>query len=389
MNRGERRAILQRLWSFTSAACSDPVFRRELRYSPLSAFARYGLGWEDDLPTRLPIRHCEICVDFQEAVLFGEDSAFPASSWEWPNCEGKLLLAGAKPMVLEHGPEREMAVLARNLSRQGIIALLSPYEFLPEGDRAKGGYSNLATNQRPAQPGSGAWRSLVGGRESERVQIAWLCLLFGWDEFLGRLLGYPHCCATAFALLWPEARKQQKGEICNVMLRRSSGPWVGRFGWETNVFGRYLGIEAIQHFPCDWNCPSSVRLARRNQGAIATFWPSDAAGFQKLSAPVLYTESSGVFLFPGSRVAGEGSAIHMMFDSNGMLATEPDGEVAGWLRQSGGDVRVQAGQILAGDRSITGWLIDFSGEADGGASAIASSPIVSEKLYEILLPSKP
>jgi len=79
----------------------------------------------------------------------------------------------------------------------------------------------------------------------------------------------------------------------------------------------------------------------------------------------------------------------MMFDSNGMLATEPDGEVAGWLRQSGGDVRVQAGQILAGDRSITGWLIDFSGEADGGASAIASSPIVSEKLYEILLPSKP
>ena len=384
----ERDEILHRLWSITATACADPVFRRQLRYEPRSAFASAGLNWEDRIPSELPIRHYEVSAMFDEAVLFGPLQQVDAAPAGWlDSFESKLAMVRAKPLLLQHGPESAMASLAMRLRRDRMTALLSPYEFSPAGDSSKGGYSNLAEGVRPAVAGSGLWRTLVAGWEPERVQLAWLCLLFGWDEFLGYLLGYPECCAKTFARLWPEARKNHQGEVVNLLLRHSSRAWVGAFGWETNVFGRYFGLEVTQHFPCNWNCEATVQLARRNATILNTFWPEETKSLERLSAPVLYTESSGVFLFPGNRVEEHEGRVTMAFDPSVIISTDANGELMKLLAGSNGTLTVEGEQIVIGDNSVAGWLLDFSqqpGEALRAVPAIEPQ----EKLYEILLPPR-
>jgi hypothetical protein len=386
----DRSETLHRLWSFTASACADPVFRRELRYHPRLAFARAGMGWDEGIPDELPIRHYEVSVEFEEALLFGRPPAGGEPCGGWPQgVEGKLVLARAKPLLLEHGPEDRMAGLAARLRREGMKALLSPYEFLPATESSKAGYSNLTTGQGPARAGSGRWRSLVAGWEPERVEAAWLCLLFGWDEFLGRLLGYPTCCAAAFARAWPEARQHHGGEVANVMLRRLPGAWAGGFGWETNIFGRYLGVEAIQHFPCDFNCAETVRLARRNRKVLAALWPADAGQLNRLAVPVLYTEHAGAVLFPGASVEqNDNGGATMSFEVASIVSTEPDGELAKSLAACGGRLAADGRRIVVGDASVDGWLMDFSREP-GEPRPPDTAPAAQgkEKFYEILLPS--
>jgi hypothetical protein len=385
----DRGETLHRLWSFTARACGDPVFRRELRYHPRLAFARAGLGWEAGVPDELPIRHYEVSVEFEEALLFGRPWAEGESCGGWPwGAEGKLALARVKPLVLEHGTEDRMERLAVRLRREGMKALLSPYEFVPASESSKGGYSNLTAGQGPARSGSGRWRSLVAGWEPERVEMAWLCLLFGWDEFLGRLLGYPACCSAAFARAWPEARQNHGGEVANVMLRRLPRAWAGGFGWETNIFGRYLGVEAIQHFPCDLNCAETVRLARRNQKVLAALWPEDAGQLNRLAAPVLYTEQAGVFLFPGASVEEtDGGGATMSFEAGSVVSTQPEGELAKSIDACGGRLAADGRRVVVGDSSLDGWLMDFSREP-GEPLAPEAAPAAQgkERLYEILLP---
>ncbi len=380
----ERAEILHRLWSFTANACADPVFRRQLRYEARSAFALAGLSWEHRIPPELPIRHYEVSAMFDEALLFG--SCEDAVTDHWPDSfESKLAMVRAKPLLLQHGPETSMAGLAVRLRREGMTALLSPYEFVPACESSKGGYSNLATGVRPAVNGSGLWRTLVAGWEPERVQLAWLCLLFGWDEFLGHLLGYPECCVKTFARLWPEARKIHQGEVVNLLLRHSKRAWIGAFGWETNVFGRYFGLDVTQHFPCDWNCAATVQLARRNLRVLKTFWPEETRVLERLSVPVLYTEQAGVFLFPGSRAEQDNGHTKMAFDPAAIVSTEPDGELMKLFASSSGTLTSEGDRIGIGDTPVAGWLLDFSQQAGEPAPAVpAIEP--QEKLYEILLP---
>lgn len=382
----ERAEILHRLWSFTANACADPVFRRQLRYEPRSALALAGLSWEDRVPAELPIRHYEVSAMFDEALLFG--SGDDAITEQWPNSfENRLAMVRAKPLLLQHGPETAMAGLAVRLRREGMTALLSPYEFIPAGESAKGGYSNLATGVRPATAGSDLWRTLVAGWEPERVQLAWLCLLFGWDEFLGYLLGYPECCVKTFSRLWPEARKNHQGEVVNLLLRHSRHAWIGAFSWETNVFGRYFGLEVTQHFPCNWNCAATVQLARRNLRVLKTFWPEETGVLERLRAPVLYTEQSGVFLFPESRAEQNNGRVNMTFDSAAIVSTQPDGDLMKILTSSSGTLTSEDDGIRVGDTSVAAWLLDFSQQPGEPASSVpALEP--QEKLYEILLPPK-
>ena len=384
----ERDEILHRLWTFTANACGDPVFRRQLRYEPRAAFASTGLNWEDRIPSELPIRHYEVSVMFEEALLFGPLQQVDATAPGWlDSFESKLASVRAKPLLLQHGPESTMSSLASRLRRERMTALLSPYEFIPARDSSKGGYSNLAEGVRPAVAGSGSWRTLVAGWEPERVQLAWLCLLFGWDEFLGYLLGYPECCEKMFARLWPEARKNHQGEVVNLLLRRSSRAWVGSFGWETNFFGRYFGLEVTQHFPCNWNCAATVQLSRRNAKILNTFWPEESKSLERLRAPVLYTEHSGVFLFPANRVEEHDGRAILNFDPSAIVSTEPDGELMKLLAGSNGTLTTEEEKIVIGDNSVAGWLLDF-GQQPGEALPAVPAVEMQEKLYEILLPPK-
>jgi hypothetical protein len=179
----------------------------------------------------------------------------------------------------------------------------------------------------------------VAGWEAERVLLAWLCLLFHWDELLGGLLGYPRCCTSAFTKRWEYASQNHAADVAPVILEElCPGGFAGVFGWETNIFARYFGCEVIQHFPCRLDCPQSVALARRSMAAWSAFEAARAAeALRRLGSPVLFTRKGQVALFPGARVQASGASAQLDFNIDQVLIAKADGRGASrrLLRRTG------------------------------------------------------
>src|SRR5262249_49323850 len=151
--------------------------------------------------------------------------------------------------------------------------------------------------------GSHAWRSLLVAQDWDRVMLGWLCLLFGWDTYLGSLLGYPNCCIEAFALAWPRARATARGDVGWLLIADAASPFVGRFNWSSNVFARYFGYHVTQHFPCRLGCPETLALAQRNLEALLAFEPNAARLLREmLGAAVLVGANGNVALLPGAEL---------------------------------------------------------------------------------------
>jgi hypothetical protein len=361
MMASQKRWLAYRLHQFVAGACTDAAFRRELGLDPRLALWRYGFTWEP-LPPELRPPSVPISVRLDEEALFGSsmrrDGSPPATA---ERIESKLCMARAKPLLLDHGPEPYAVEAVRWFSAHGMTAILSPYEFLPASDSLKGGYSNSMSLVQSAQPGSGAWRSILAGWEADRVLLAWLCLLFRWDELLGSLLGYPRCCTRAFPKRWEDASQNHAADVAPVILEEHCpGGFAGAFGWETNIFARYFGCEVIQHFPCRLDCPKSVVLARRNMSGWSTFEPTGAAEARHLlGSPVLFTRKGEVALFPGARIQASGTSAQLDFDGDQVLMTKADGGLERVLHRAAGHLVTSSGGLDAGGARLDGWLIDF------------------------------
>lgn len=233
-----------------------------------TAFAHAGMAWPQDLATpRWPAGPC-IAPPADVGAL---PRAGAAEDDAAPPLELRLVRLGARPLALWHGPEAGVGHWAAWARARGLVAWPSAHEFmpLPEADRA--GYANLARQWRPAVAGSGAWRGLLVGPAAPQVALAWLALQCGWDELLGRLLGYPPCCASAFARRWPIAQRQYGGDPACMLM--AEGGHAAQLPWRLNVHARVLGPTLIDWFPCRADCPASLQLAQRIEAALALGTP--------------------------------------------------------------------------------------------------------------------
>ena len=217
--------MIVRLDAFLREVRVDPSLRRRLRSDAPSAFAERGFATAD-LPAALPAsRNADVLLTHGQ--LFGVAPAAPLAE---PGLELRLLAYGLKPLVLVHGLEAELQATMAWAESRGFTALLAADEWDRGSDDGKGGYSNLATGLRRARAGSGAWRSILVGADEDHVMLGWLALTLGWDEMLGRLLGYPACCATAFARRWKHAVESHQGDVIVAswyMYDESGGPsWL-------------------------------------------------------------------------------------------------------------------------------------------------------------------
>jgi hypothetical protein len=297
--------------------------------------------------------------------------------------------AGAKPMLLLYGPESFASTVCDWAYKRCFAALLSPGEFVPETDTVKGCYSNRHISYRPARTGSGAWRGVLVAREPERVMLGWLSLLFGWDVFLGMLLGYPQCCIAAFADRWPRAHEHFQGDVA-ALLAAASGhdAFVGDYGWETNVYVRYQGIEIIQHFPCRLDCELTVILAHRHYDTLQMIDPNLAERLVlMLAAPVLITDSDGVFSFTGAKVTCTGEDVTLHYNSEAVLATYAAGELYQTLAAHHElTLQRQSRTVIVGSHRTAGRLINFQ-SYQAEPSRLEAGAYCKEASDEIHLPT--
>lgn len=352
--------IARRLGVFVAQLVGDVRFRRRLRYYPAQALAEHGLP-AADAPLELPVRHWTIEVSIDLPHLCGGVAAPKATR---PPLAARLVALGARPLALVHGPEAELVALRRWGEDHGLVGLLTPWQLAVRADAGKGGFSNLAA-EVPAVAGSGGQRGLLLAADAAQAMLGWLSLLCRWDAFLGRLLGYPACCADAFATRWNEARDHHQGDVAGLVAKTGgSGP----FPWPLNPFLRYGGLELVPHFPCRYDCPESLALARRLLAALELAEPEHAAALRRdLPALVLYTETGGVFASREAELrplAGEEGRVEVVTAPAAVVATDRESPLArAWA--DGGAVTVAGGEVKVGEVTTGGWLVDFRGEAPG------------------------
>lgn len=114
-----------------------------------------------------------------------------------------------------------------------------------------------------AEPSALSMRAVIGARrDAQRFARAWSN---GDIAGVGSLLGYPECCCRFFVetmlhrdrqeLLWAVASHSSKADADSHFLE------IDGQG-EANIFWRYLGVKAVPHIPCRFDCAGSLQLAR-------------------------------------------------------------------------------------------------------------------------------
>ena len=337
--------LQMRLGDFVGRTLQDPVFRRLLRYEPKRALAEHGLSGAL-APASLPVKHYEVRVELSPQLLFGLPVARRVAQ---PGLDLRLVAYGARPMAMVHGPEATLTDLLDWAQARELYALLSPQQFAYRPDEGKSGYANYSVPE-PAVPGSGAWRGLLVSPDVHHVLLGWLSLLFRWDDLLGRLLGYPECCTEAFQRRWPVAAERHQGDLVPMIL-----DGVGPYDWRLNLLGRYFGVELLPHFPCSLTCEASRRSAARQLDMLARIEPERVGELKaSLAAPYLFTESQGVFAFPGASYA-DGV---LRYEPAQVRATVAAGPVLEALAGAG-EVRSEGEAVTVGDARFPGRVVVF------------------------------
>ena len=163
--------------------------------------------------------------------------------------------------------------------RACALVTVSAEDFLKQGARWAGhGLCNLpvameaaanlpycASSGGPRQPGQPFEFRLVLGRPADVV-----CFKEAWDagdhEAMGAMLGYPACCTRFFHdtwvdeglvdTTWPMALRSTRHTADQSHTLEVSGPS------EANILWRWMGLRAVPHLPCSFECAETVFFGR-------------------------------------------------------------------------------------------------------------------------------
>ncbi|MFC1753027.1 DUF483 domain-containing protein [Thermoproteota archaeon] len=137
----------------------------------------------------------------------------------------------------------------------------------------------------------------------------------GDHETLGRLLGYPECCVKSFSQNYELARRL----FDDYTLIALENSYTQGFPFYMNVSLRYFDASFLNHFPCSFNCSSSLELAKQFAECIKRCTPHlyDQM-ITKLATAVIYSNDTGVHAFKDVSFTQEG------FHYDGVRLTSPN-----------------------------------------------------------------
>lgn len=329
-----------RLRALLAELTGDAVVRRLWRRTPALALAERRLAVPAP-PGPLPVRLVGLSAFVEDDDLLGRGAGDHRpepgeTASAAPDDVGLLLaFAWARPLALVHGPEAQAEQVAHRLRRGGWTALLGPTAFTPAPDGTRGGFVDAAARTWPARAGGGGWRSVLVSPNRDVTVAAWLAMLFGWDDWLGVLLGYPSCCATAFPARWASARRTHGGDVARAALD-DPRPADGRrppplMRWEANAFVRVLGAALPLHFPCSLMCPRTIAGTRWHLELLRTLDARRARHTEALlMAPVALGPDGETVALVGATPTGAG---RVRYDPGAVRSSQPAGALTAEILQ--------------------------------------------------------
>jgi SAM-dependent methyltransferase len=205
------------------------------------------------------------------------------------------------------------------------------------------------------------------------------------DERLGELLGYPDCCRGFFRRVWVEGAHvdttwhmavNSDGATRSNSRIDVAGPGLA------NILCRWIGVRAVPHLPCSFNCDATVRLAESllDVGVTAGFAEEMAWVREILSWPVEWSALHGIaeIRTPILKVSARTDATSMKYEVRRSGLAYPD-EGASGLRFP---YRTSAAPVLA-SRPITlrpsapSWQYIDNGFASQSGMDRAHAPLVA------------
>lgn len=175
----------------------------------------------------------------------------------WSEIEWRAVLAGVRSCAVTMASPEDFLTLGARWAEAGLSAL--PVEMV-----GVSGQPYSATGV-PLEPGQPFMFRFVVGRPSDiaAFKVAW----DGADQdAIGDYLGYPACCRKFFEAVWVDdgmvdttwpmavATAEAPERVTSVEV---AGPP------HANILWRWMGLRAVPHLPCRFDCPSTVEVGER------------------------------------------------------------------------------------------------------------------------------
>ncbi len=117
-------------------------------------------------------------------------------------------------------------------------------------------------------------------------------------DAIGELLGFPPCCRAFFRHVWVERRLTDTtwSMAANTRSDTTGGVIEVNGPAPANILHRWLGVRAIQHLPCRFDCAPSALLGRRYLAALGEIGRRREAAWieEMLSWPVEWSALHGI-----------------------------------------------------------------------------------------------
>jgi SAM-dependent methyltransferase len=138
--------------------------------------------------------------------------------------------------------------------------------LIPMWEAARLSAIQLKLGDDAAESPAGLICVAVGAQDKvEQLRLGWAARD---DEAVGALLGYPACCRAFFRDVWMRQRcldttwamaentsLRQVNGIAGIALPEDVPPWA-------NILWRWLGVRAVPHLPCRFDCSPSIAFGR-------------------------------------------------------------------------------------------------------------------------------
>ncbi len=174
-----------------------------------------------------------------------------------------------------------------------------------------GASATYASSGTPAQPGQAFTYRCGLARTPLRLRELGRAFMAGDDGHVGDLLGYPTCCRAYFAGTWGAGSVDPTWEaVLNTvdasrMIEEQREVTLHDSPDPVNILGRWLGVRAVGHMPCRFDCPASLDIAKGHLELADRLPGVDAGALREvLSWAVEYVALHGIatVTFPVCRV---------------------------------------------------------------------------------------
>jgi len=191
---------------------------------------------------------------------------------------------GIKPAALQASTPQELAGLADETLDLGLD--VAPLERCG----SSGSYSNAAIPFEDGKPW--AYRLAIARHGVLRQFLkAWKAKD---DRAIGSLLGFPDCCVEFFQTYW-----------VNGGFRDTTYPMVIELGDKThyevngpiecNILLRWLGVRAVSHLPCSFNCSATERMGKMLLELAGRLFPQETSWLREmLDWPIRWNSLHGI-----------------------------------------------------------------------------------------------